>query len=647
MGWEQISRDWNSCQAGNWGGWSEPKHHWEIAKYTNDTGKKLLLKSVSVKLSNVLGDWTSSSGNYHNCNGGPHTLYITAAVNGVDYDSSSTLVDNPQYISVAKQNRKSFKFSFSTPVPIQSGQSATVYFSQWALLPYESTTANSSITGGRANVMSIGTITGSTDPGEVTPETITVTYKLNGGKISGSSDDIVREVEPPFNIISTKPAKASETVNSYTVTLNANGGSLNKSSLSDVVTRSFTFLSWNTSKSGSGTSYNSGAQCNATSDIVLYAQYSSKDTHSQANFSSVTGTKSYKLKYSVNTTSATNDIAHVYTDSSSGVTSTVTRSTSSVSFNTKSDGSGTTYSGSVNLSKNLTLYAIWGNIKVGDLPVYRSATNPRIYRLTNSNKYGLLDSYGWTYSSGWTSTDRVRSSDNLTENTTIYAQWKVAVDLDPNGGQWSASDSSVRTIWMNRGSGSLPAGPLKPNKQGTQYTATFHSNYNPDSTTTKSARSTIGYSFYRWNTASDGSGTNYTTGHSFTNRKSYLKVYATYSDSVISQASITLPSISRRPFEFLGWYSSKSGGTKLGDAGDTYILTRNINMYAQWQIVSPVWILIQNTDGTKEWVRYFVQMPDSDEIGYMYVMGEDHRWHVASKINVLKSKKWKNAEDLL
>lgn len=57
--------------------------------------------------------------------------------------------------------------------------------------------------------------------------------------------------------------------NTYTVTLNANGGVCSKSSL--ISTR--TFINWNTSSNGMGTSYSPGAQFKRTSDLHLYAQW--------------------------------------------------------------------------------------------------------------------------------------------------------------------------------------------------------------------------------------------------------------------------------------------------------------------------------------------------------------------------------------
>ncbi|MBE6635184.1 MAG: hypothetical protein E7617_03125 [Ruminococcaceae bacterium] len=49
---------------------------------------------------------------------------------------------------------------------------------------------------------------------------------------------------------------------------------------------------------------------------------------------------------------------------------------------------------------------------------------------------------------------------------------------------------------------------------------------------------------------------------------------------------LTLPTATKEGHTFLGWYTTATGGTKIGDAGATYIPSANITLYAQWQINS-------------------------------------------------------------
>ena len=54
-----------------------------------------------------------------------------------------------------------------------------------------------------------------------------------------------------------------------------------------------------------------------------------------------------------------------------------------------------------------------------------------------------------------------------------------------------------------------------------------------------------------------------------------------YATSVAS--AVTLPTPTRSNYVFDGWYTAASGGTRVGGAGDSYQLTANITLYAQWK----------------------------------------------------------------
>jgi len=45
---------------------------------------------------------------------------------------------------------------------------------------------------------------------------------------------------------------------------------------------------------------------------------------------------------------------------------------------------------------------------------------------------------------------------------------------------------------------------------------------------------------------------------------------------------ITLPTPTRSGFTFSGWFSAATGGTKFGDGGSPYTVTRDVIMHAQW-----------------------------------------------------------------
>ncbi len=111
---------------------------------------------------------------------------------------------------------------------------------------------------------------------------------------------------------------------SYTVTLNANGGSCSTASLSAARTTKYTFSKWNTNSSGTGTSYASGATYSSNAALKLYAIYTSSTSTSAVTLPTPTRDGYDFMGWAATSTAA----------------------------------SGTT--GSYTPTGNVTLYAIWG-----------------------------------------------------------------------------------------------------------------------------------------------------------------------------------------------------------------------------------------------------------------------------------------------
>lgn len=61
-------------------------------------------------------------------------------------------------------------------------------------------------------------------------------------------------------------------------------------------------------------------------------------------------------------------------------------------------------------------------------------------------------------------------------------------------------------------------------------------------------------------------------------------------------SSVEMPTLTRDGHTFLGWYTAESGGTKVGDGGDSYTPIGNITLYAHWKTASTNMIYI----GTKQ-----------------------------------------------
>ena len=107
-------------------------------------------------------------------------------------------------------------------------------------------------------------------------KTYAVTYNANGG--SGAPSTQYKTHGTALTLSSTKPTKASTSPGNYTVTLNANGGTCSSASLTAKRTTAYTFSTWNTNSSGTGTSYASGASYTTNAALSLYAIYSSSTT---------------------------------------------------------------------------------------------------------------------------------------------------------------------------------------------------------------------------------------------------------------------------------------------------------------------------------------------------------------------------------
>ena len=107
-------------------------------------------------------------------------------------------------------------------------------------------------------------------------KTYAVTYNANGG--TGAPSTQYKTHGTALTLSSTKPTKASTSPGSYTVTLNANGGTCSSASLTAKRTTAYTFSTWNTNSSGTGTSYASGASYTTNAALSLYAIYSSSTT---------------------------------------------------------------------------------------------------------------------------------------------------------------------------------------------------------------------------------------------------------------------------------------------------------------------------------------------------------------------------------
>lgn len=117
-----------------------------------------------------------------------------------------------------------------------------------------------------------------------------------------------------------------------------------------------------------------------------------------------------------------------------------------------------------------------------------------------------------------------------------------------------------------------------------------------------------GYTFIGWNTAANGTGTEYAVGAPYTLTGDQT-LYAQWQADVYSVSFATdggtptiatvsytyatpgfvLPTVSQTNDVFDGWWTATSGGTLAGLAGATYVPASSIELYAQW---SPATVLV-------------------------------------------------------
>lgn len=140
----------------------------------------------------------------------------------------------------------------------------------------------------------------------------TVTYNANGG--TGAPSSQTKYYNESITLRTTKPTKSNTSTTGYTVTLNANGGTCATTSLAAKKVTTYTFSKWNTSSSGTGTSYAPGATYTANASVTLYAIYTSKTAIAAVNLPTPTREGCQFMGWAANST-ATSGVIGSYTPS--------------------------------------------------------------------------------------------------------------------------------------------------------------------------------------------------------------------------------------------------------------------------------------------------------------------------------------------
>ena len=157
---------------------------------------------------------------------------------------------------------------------------------------------------------------------------------------------------------------------------------------------------------------------------------------------------------------------------------------------------------------------------------------------------------------------------------TILSSYTVSYDA--NGGTGAPASQTKTQGTALTLSGTKPTRADTPTET---YTVNLNANGGAVNQTSFTANSTIKYAFKNWNTASNGSGTSYAAGASYTSDAD-ATLYAQWESTTITDL-LTLPTPSRDGYSFLGWAGSP---TDFSGVMGIYTPTATITLYAIWGI---------------------------------------------------------------
>jgi uncharacterized repeat protein (TIGR02543 family) len=324
------------------------------------------------------------------------------------------------------------------------------------------------------------------------PATYTVTYDGNG------------------NMGGSVPADTTNYAQDQVVTVPGNPGSLVKTH--------FTFAGWNTASDGSGTNYAQGQTFKiGSSDVRLYAKWTANPTYT------VTYDGNGATGGSVPTDTTNYQTGNTVTVS--GNTGTLVKTGNTFAgWNTASDGSGTNYTQGLTFkmgSSNVILYAIWTanptytvtynpNGATGGTPPVDTNNYEQGFIVTVLGNTGNLVKPGSTFA-GWSTVSDGSGSTYIGGSTFVMGSANLILYA-----KWTANPTYTVTYNPNGATGGTPPVDTTNYEQG--FTVTVLGN-------TGNLVKT-GSTFAGWNTASDGSGTNYAQGATFTMGSANVILYA-------------------------------------------------------------------------------------------------------------------------
>ncbi|MCI6265757.1 MAG: InlB B-repeat-containing protein, partial [Erysipelotrichaceae bacterium] len=401
---------------------------------------------------------------------------------------------------------------------------------------------------------------------ECTINSYTLTIKPNGGTWNGSTSDST--IEQIYG--TTKSIEVPNPTAYYTISYNGNGGTTPTS------TKAYrAFAGW--SNAGSGTITSNTPVATATQTYTFGAGNGTLTAtyNGTANSTATaTSTRSYTITYNVNGTGATSSASTgkveytmngwftaasggtkratnggsyaptasetLYAQWTAGSTTlaTITRPGYTCKWNTKSDGSGTSYaSGKTGFttSANLTLYPICTANTYTIAYAYNGGTKG-----TNAPTSGTYDTD--VQISNPTKTVTVTGNANSTGATigsaTSKAQTFAGWTSSSSAGLGSNARTGTSTNPTASWSGNAIQNTYFKNLRDTSGTVTLTATWTPVAFNLPTVTKT-GYTC-KWNTKSDGSGTNYNSGVSYTPSATSAASITMYAICTVNQYTLTV-----------------------------------------------------------------------------------------------------------
>ena len=478
-----------------------------------------------------------------------HTVTVTAGANGTA-SASATVAAEGQTVTLSVSANNGYRFR------------------QWNVASGNVTITNNAFTMGNSNV-SIEAV--------FEQDTLTVTFDPRGGTVSPTSKSVING-----QVFGDLPVP---------------------------VYSGHVFQGWFTASSG-GAQITSGTTVNLSGNTTLYAHWTEAPGP-------------YTLHFDANGGSGAPSDQACASGAALTIPSTVPArfGYDFMGWGTSSASSAASYypGGSVTMNANMTLYAVWKSAILVDRPTLPRTVDvnmniagaARYLRIIPQNSGDLVlettsgyDTYGVLYGSAGNqlaandddgSGNNFRIGVSLTAGHSYYLRVTMySSSLAPGNitVSISAIDTYVITYDANGGTGApaaqtkthdtamtlSTATPARANSSAGSYTVTLNANGGSVNPSALTAARTTSYSFRNWNTASDGSGTSYAPGASYT-ANAAATLYAQWNSSTTT-SSVSLPAPARSGYDFKGW--GTSAGASSGVTG-SYTPSGNVTLYAVWE----------------------------------------------------------------